>query len=115
MAPSPFTSRVAFTTVSGNGRLVPLRRGTLQITLDCPTEGHGRNACVSLRVNSADECYDGWRAKIPVLRCGSRAACSSLLGAAAGSVHPAEESALFHRQFDGVQVGLACDEDCDAA
>jgi catechol 2,3-dioxygenase-like lactoylglutathione lyase family enzyme len=52
----------------GKTGLLGLRRGTLQLTLDCPMQGHGRNACVSLRVESADRYYDEWSGKTDVLR-----------------------------------------------
>jgi hypothetical protein len=43
--------RVTFE-ASADGRtgLVGLQRGTIELTLDCPMESHGRNACVSLHV-----------------------------------------------------------------
>jgi catechol 2,3-dioxygenase-like lactoylglutathione lyase family enzyme len=42
----------------GKTGILGVRRGTIQITLDSPMEGHGRNACVSLEVNSADAYYE---------------------------------------------------------
>jgi catechol 2,3-dioxygenase-like lactoylglutathione lyase family enzyme len=61
--------RVTFE-VSEDGRsgLLGLERGTIQITLDCPMEGHGRNACVALQVDDADAYYREWHAKVDVLR-----------------------------------------------
>lgn len=61
--------RVTFDTSQG-GRtgLVGIERGTLQITLDSPMEGHGRNACVALQVDDADSYYREWSAKVAVLR-----------------------------------------------
>jgi catechol 2,3-dioxygenase-like lactoylglutathione lyase family enzyme len=61
--------RVAFE-ASADGRtgLLGLERGTIELTLDCPMEGHGRNACVSLRVDDADAYYREWSAKVSVLR-----------------------------------------------
>jgi uncharacterized glyoxalase superfamily protein PhnB len=38
------------------------------MTLDCPMQGHGRNACVALQVEDADAYYREWRAKVNVLR-----------------------------------------------
>ena len=37
---------------SNDGRtgLLSLARGTIELTIDCPMSGHGRNACVSLQV-----------------------------------------------------------------
>lgn len=61
--------RVAFE-ASEDGRtgLLGLERGTIQLTLDCPMEGHGRHACVSLHVSDADAYYREWSAKVAVLR-----------------------------------------------
>jgi len=55
---------------SADGRtgLLALERGTIQLTLDCPMEGHGRNACVGLHVDDADAYYREWSAKVSVLR-----------------------------------------------
>jgi catechol 2,3-dioxygenase-like lactoylglutathione lyase family enzyme len=55
-------------TEDGKTGILGIRRGTMQITLDCPMAGHGRSACVSLRVDSADEYYEEWRAKTSLLR-----------------------------------------------
>jgi catechol 2,3-dioxygenase-like lactoylglutathione lyase family enzyme len=56
--------------VSADGRsgLLGIERGTIQITLDCPMQGHGRNACVALHVDDADAYYREWQAKVEVLR-----------------------------------------------
>jgi catechol 2,3-dioxygenase-like lactoylglutathione lyase family enzyme len=48
--------------------LLGLRRGTIEITLDCPMSGHGRDACVSLHVDDADRYYAEWQAHAEVLR-----------------------------------------------
>jgi len=55
---------------SEDGRigLLGLERGTIQLTLDSPMDGHGRNACVSLHVDDADAYYREWSAKVPVQR-----------------------------------------------
>lgn len=45
--------------------LLGVRRGTIQLTLDCPMSGHGRDAAVSLRVHSADAYHAEWSPKIP--------------------------------------------------
>jgi catechol 2,3-dioxygenase-like lactoylglutathione lyase family enzyme len=52
----------------GKTGLLGVRRGTIQITLDCPMSGHGREACVSLRVESADKYYEEWRSRTTVKR-----------------------------------------------
>ncbi|PYX46553.1 MAG: hypothetical protein DMG79_16095 [Acidobacteria bacterium] len=56
--------------VSDDGRsgLLGIERGTIQLTLDCPMQGHGRNACVALQVNDADAYYREWHEKVAVLR-----------------------------------------------
>jgi catechol 2,3-dioxygenase-like lactoylglutathione lyase family enzyme len=61
--------RVTFE-VSQDGRsgLVGIERGTIQITLDSPMKGHGRNACVALQVEDVDAYYREWHAKVDVLR-----------------------------------------------
>jgi catechol 2,3-dioxygenase-like lactoylglutathione lyase family enzyme len=61
--------RVTFE-VSADGRtgLLGVQRGTIELTLDCPMEGHGRNACVSLHVTDADAYYRAWSAKVTPLR-----------------------------------------------
>jgi catechol 2,3-dioxygenase-like lactoylglutathione lyase family enzyme len=55
---------------SENGRtgLLGLARGTIELTLDSPMPGHGREACVSLHVDDADAYYREWSAAVPVLR-----------------------------------------------
>jgi uncharacterized glyoxalase superfamily protein PhnB len=56
--------------VTDNGKdgLLGLERGTLCLTIDCPMSGHGRNACASLQVESADAYYDEWRKRVPIKR-----------------------------------------------
>jgi hypothetical protein len=39
-------------------------RGTIQLTLDSPMDGRGRNACVSLQVDDADAYYREWSARV---------------------------------------------------
>jgi uncharacterized glyoxalase superfamily protein PhnB len=51
-----------------NGGLLGLSRGSIRITLDCPMEGHGRNACVSLEVADADAFHREWSPLVDVLR-----------------------------------------------
>ena len=52
----------------GKTGLLGVKRGSIQITLDCPMEGHGRDACVSLQVENADRYYDEWSKRVQVLR-----------------------------------------------
>jgi catechol 2,3-dioxygenase-like lactoylglutathione lyase family enzyme len=56
--------------VSEDGRsgLLGLERGTIQLTLDSPMKGHGREACVSLHVDDTDAYYREWSARVTVLR-----------------------------------------------
>lgn len=55
-------------TADGHNGLMGLQRGTIELTIDCPMSGHGRNACASLRVNSADDLYREWKASVPMPR-----------------------------------------------
>lgn len=55
-------------TEDGRTGLLGIRRGSIQITLDCPMTGHGREACVSLRVEDADRYYAEWSARATMLR-----------------------------------------------
>ena len=52
----------------GRSGLLGLERGTIQLTLDSPMKGHGRDACVALQVDDADAYYREWSAKVAVLR-----------------------------------------------
>ncbi|HYI11337.1 MAG TPA: glyoxalase superfamily protein [Thermoanaerobaculia bacterium] len=48
--------------------LLGLQRGSIELTIDNPMSGHGRDACVSLRVDSADAYYDEWRERVEIRR-----------------------------------------------
>ena len=68
-----YASRLGFEVLfeaSEDGRtgVMGLARGTIQITIDCPMDGHGRNACVSLEVDDADGYFNEWSSKVDVLR-----------------------------------------------
>lgn len=52
----------------GTSGLAGVRRGSIEITLDCPMPGHGRNACVGLEVDDADAYYDEWSEKVEMDR-----------------------------------------------
>jgi predicted enzyme related to lactoylglutathione lyase len=52
----------------GKSGILGLARGTIQITVDSPMDGRGRNACVSLEVEDADAYYKEWSKKVDVLR-----------------------------------------------
>lgn len=55
-------------TEDGRNGIMGVERGTIELTIDCPMPGHGRQACVSLRVNDADALYEEWRQKVKVSR-----------------------------------------------
>src|SRR5579863_9321839 len=52
----------------GRSGLLGLERGTVQVTLNSPMPGHGRNACVAQQVDDADAYYREWSGKVDVLR-----------------------------------------------
>ena len=56
--------------VSEDGRtgLLGVRRGTIELTIDCPMDGHGRDACVGVHVDDADRCYEEWRERVEIDR-----------------------------------------------
>ena len=61
--------RVTFAaTEDGKNGLLGLERGTIAVTIDCPMSGHGREACVSLQVDSADRYYLAWRERVAIRR-----------------------------------------------
>jgi hypothetical protein len=68
-----FYARLGFTvrwehTLDGTSGIMGIERGTIELTIYCPMTGHGRNACVSLRVHSADAYYDEWRDRVEIWR-----------------------------------------------
>ena len=68
-----YTSKLGFQVVfevtdDGKTGLLGLARGAIQITLDSPMDGHGRNACVSLEVESVDAYFEEWSRKVEDLR-----------------------------------------------
>ena len=52
----------------GHTGLLGIVRGGMEITLNCPMSGHGRDACVTLLVDDVDSYYREWSAKVKVLR-----------------------------------------------
>lgn len=56
--------------ITGDGKtgLLGLKRGDIEITIDCPMSGHGRDACVTLQVDSADAYYDEWQSRVEIRR-----------------------------------------------
>jgi catechol 2,3-dioxygenase-like lactoylglutathione lyase family enzyme len=68
-----YVGKLGFTVqfeASDDGRtgLLGVARGGIELTLDCPMAGHGREACVALHVESADRYYDEWRAQVEIRR-----------------------------------------------
>jgi catechol 2,3-dioxygenase-like lactoylglutathione lyase family enzyme len=57
---------VTFEEANGSSGIMGVARGTIELTIDSPMSGHGRDACVSLRVDDADRYYDEWRGKIEI-------------------------------------------------
>lgn len=51
-------------TADGVTGLLGVQRGMILLTLDCPMDGHGRNACAALEVESADAYYQEWRGRV---------------------------------------------------
>lgn len=62
-----FSIRFEATDDGVNG-LLGVDRGPISLTLDCPMSGHGREACVSLEVESADAYYEEWRERVEIRR-----------------------------------------------
>jgi catechol 2,3-dioxygenase-like lactoylglutathione lyase family enzyme len=52
----------------GHSGLLGIARGTIEMTLDSPMSGHGRDACVALQVDDVDRYYQEWSSKVAVLR-----------------------------------------------
>lgn len=52
----------------GHTGVLGVARGSIAITLDCPMEGHGRNACVSLEVSDADHYFREWNGRVQLRR-----------------------------------------------
>lgn len=55
-------------TEDGKSGMIGVERGTIALTIDAPMSGHGRDACVSLHVNSADAYFREWSERVEVLR-----------------------------------------------
>lgn len=48
------------------GTIIGVERGTIRIHLDSPMPGHGRDTCVYLDVEDADNYYEEWRTKVTI-------------------------------------------------
>ena len=55
-------------TEDGTIGLLGRARGPMWLTIDAPMTGHGRRACVSLHVESADRYDAEWRERVPIDR-----------------------------------------------
>ena len=55
-------------TVDGRTGIMGIRRGGIELVIDCPMAGHGRNVCASVRVNDADALYAEWRDRVEIGR-----------------------------------------------
>ena len=69
MARAFYVDRLGFTvqwedTADGRTGIMGIAKGGIELTIDCPMSGHGRDACVSLRVNDAEAYYREWRDKV---------------------------------------------------
>ena len=53
-------------TPDGRHGILGLRRGDLYLTLHAPMTGHGRLACATLHVKSADAYYAEWSSKVDI-------------------------------------------------
>ena len=83
--------QVTFEASDGARGIMGLARGSIELTIDSPMSGHGRDACVSLRVDSADAYYDEWRQKIVI----SRPPRDEEWGARTFSVHDPSGNTVF--------------------
>ncbi len=68
-----YVDRLGFTirfeaTADGQTELLGLDRGTISLTIECPMEGHGREACAGLEVDDANALDDAWRSKVDIRR-----------------------------------------------
>ncbi|HJQ11641.1 MAG TPA: glyoxalase superfamily protein [Gemmatimonadaceae bacterium] len=50
----------------GKNGLIGFRRNGIELTIDCPMSGHGRDACVSILVDNADAYYQEWQKSVEV-------------------------------------------------
>lgn len=52
----------------GHSGLLGIARGTIEMTLDSPMNGHGRGSCAALQVDDTDSYYREWKSKVDILR-----------------------------------------------
>ena len=58
--------QITFDASDGKTGIMGVQRGSIELTIDAPMSGHGRQACVSLHVNDADAYYREWREKVDI-------------------------------------------------
>jgi catechol 2,3-dioxygenase-like lactoylglutathione lyase family enzyme len=88
--------RVTFeASADGHSGLLGLALGTIEMTLDSPMDGHGRNACVALQVDDTDRYYREWRSKVDILRPPKDEAWGARTSIC--SIHPAIRSSSWGR------------------
>jgi uncharacterized glyoxalase superfamily protein PhnB len=68
-----YVDRLGFTvewedTADGRTGIMGIRRGGIELVIDCPMTGHGRNVSASVRVNDADAYYEAWRDRVEIPR-----------------------------------------------
>ncbi len=61
-----FAVQWEFTEDDGTSGMMGVARGGMELTIDCPMSGHGRNVCMVLRVASADAYYEEWRDRVEI-------------------------------------------------
>lgn len=78
-------------TEDGRSGIMGIARGTIELTIDCPMSGHGRKACASLRVSSADDLYREWKDRVTI----QRPPMNEEWGARTFSVHDPFDNTIF--------------------
>ena len=86
-----------------------LERGTIQLTLDSPMKGHGRDACVSLHVDDAIDNYGGGTVRpdlvsTPTLKTGGKGRRSSSFRMQSSRTAPVS----IRSRCGGKNCGVAC-------
>ncbi len=83
--------RVTFEQSDGKTGIMGVQRGSIEIVIDAPMSGHGRQACVSLRVNDADAYYREWCARVDI----KAPPRDEYWGARTFSVHDPSDNTIF--------------------
>ena len=53
---------------AGKTGMLGVARGGIALTIDSPMDGHGRNACASIEVESADAYFEEWKNRVKIDR-----------------------------------------------